>query len=260
MSDEATRLARKLAALPEPPMRARVLQEYLDGTDPAEAIHVLAEIQVQGRQGGPPFDVSLVALATILNREVLSYELLKDLYREAKDAGLDLLLELFFSGKEENTYNSRDEAQRDYTLGHRKWLARDTNRDVLARLLQDPEPDVMPNLLRNPRIIERDVVLLAARRPVDPRVLQHIFDSPRWITRYSVKRALVLNPYSPTSLSIRLLGLLTSRDQRLVSGISNLPAAVQRTAAKLLEQRKVSAREPDEPVALDLDEDEEEQS
>ncbi len=254
MPDEATRMARKLAALPEPAMRAHVLQEYLGGVDPAEAIHVLAEIQVRGRQGGPPFDVALVALATVLNRELLSYELLKDLYLEAKDAGLELLLELFFTGKEENTYNARDEAQRDYTLGHRKWLARDTNRDVLARLLQDPEPAVMPNLLRNPRITERDVVLLAARRPVDPKVLQHIFDSPRWIPRYAIKRALVLNPYSPTSISIRLLGLLTSRDQRLVQGISNLPRSVQHTAAKLLEQRQAS-RDPDEPSTLELDDD-----
>ncbi len=236
-SAEATRLARKLAALPEPAMRAHVLQEFLAATDPAEAVHVLADIQVRGRQGGPPFDVALVALATVLTREALDYEQLEDLYREAKAADLELLLELFFSGKEEHPYHSRDEAQRDYTLGHRKWLARDTRRDVLARLLQDPEPEVMPNLLQNPRITERDVVLLAARRPVDPKILQHIFDSARWIPRYSVKRALVLNPYSPTSLSIRLLGLLTSKDQRLVAGISNLPGAVQRAAAKLLQQR-----------------------
>lgn len=237
-NDEAPRLARKLAALPEPAMRAHVLQEYIGGTDPGEVVQVLAAIQVRGRQGGPPFDVALVALATVLNREMLDYELLEDLYREAKEAGLELLLELFLTGKEENAFRDRNDRQRDYTLGHRKWLARDTRRDVLVSLLQDPEVEVIPNLLQNPRIIERDVVLLAARRPVDPKILRCIFDSPRWITRYAVKRALVLNPYSPTSMSIRLLGLMTSRDQRLVRGISNLPQAVQNAAAKLLEQRQ----------------------
>lgn len=237
-SPETTRLARKLAALPEPAMRAHVLQEYLDHTEPAAAVQVLAEIQVLGRQGGPPFDVSLVALATVLTREMVPYEQLQGLYSEAKSAGLEQLLELFFSSKDEKEFvQPRDkQLQRDYTLGHRKWQARDTRRDVLARLLQDPEPEVIPNLLRNPKVTERDVVLLTARRPTDPQILQHIFNSPRWITRYSVKRALVLNPYTPSAISIRLLALLTRQDQRLVRSMSNLPPTVQQAAARRLKE------------------------
>ena len=233
-SKEATRLARKLAALPEHTMRAHVLHEYLNRAPLVEATRVLAEIQRHGRMGGPPFDVALVALATVLTQDMLHYELLARLYNEAKDAGLDTLRQLFFSSKDEPLAKMRDDLQRDYTLGHRKWLARDTRREVLAKLMHRPEPAVMPNLLRNPRVTERDVVLLAAKRPVDPEVLRLIFNSPRWIARYAVKRALVLNPYTPTDLAIRLLSLLTRQDQRLVRSLSTLPAAVPPAAALLL--------------------------
>lgn len=235
---EASRLARKLAALPEPAMRAHVLGELLGREEPEALVPLLDEVQWLGRKGGPPFDMALLALATVLSGETVSYEVRQGLYTAARRQGRRALMRLFFSSLPKPDTARRQGPPRDYTLGHRKWLARGTRREVLARLVHDPEPEVMPNLLRNPRLVERDVVDIAARRPVDPEVLRQVFDSPRWIARYAVKRTLVLNPYSPTELSLRLLGFLTRQDLKLVATMRNLPPAVQQAAQQLLEARK----------------------
>jgi hypothetical protein len=232
----ATRLARKLAALPDPIMRESVLTEHLNGADPRESVILLDEFLSLGRRGTPPFNIALLTLAETLSQQLLSYEQQAQLYAAAKEAGLVLLVQLFLSSQRSPEHAPADEKDRELTLGHRKWQARSTRREVLEKLLRDPEPEVLPILLQNERIVERDVVQLAARRPTLPQLQWLLFSSRRWLMRYAVKRSLVLNPYTPTDLSIRLLGFLNACDLRLVVNSPTLPDPV-REAARCLAQR-----------------------
>ncbi|MBW2530493.1 MAG: hypothetical protein JRI55_03385 [Deltaproteobacteria bacterium] len=235
-SRPALRLARRLTALPEPVMRERVFLEYLRGTEPSEAAAVMQEVCLLGREGGPPFNIALLTVASTLSRGEVSYELQARLYEAAKEAGLDDVMELLLSSQPSEVVFTRREEQLELTLGHRKWMARSTDRNVLDRLLAAPEPEVVQYLLENPRITEQDVVLLAARRPAYPEIQYEIFTSRRWIRRYNVKRALVLNPYTPTDLSLRLLRFLNRSDLRLLKTSPNLPQALRNTARRALEQ------------------------
>ena len=60
-------------------------------------------------------------------------------------------------------------------------------------------------------------------------VLRTVFDS-RWLARYHVKRALVMNPYTPGDLAVRLVATLTLPDVRLVANDPNLAAPVRAQA------------------------------
>lgn len=235
-SQPALQLSRRLAALPEPVMRERVLLEYLEGTEPGLVVQVLDEVYRLGREGGPPFNIALLTVASALSRGLVGYEMIARLYRHAKDADLEPVTELLLSGQSSPLEVPRREDQLELTLGHRKWMARSTDRDVLDRLLAYPEPEVIHNLLENPRITEQDVVLLAARRPAFPEVQYEVFSSRRWVRRYNVKRALVLNPYTPTDLTFRLIGFLNRRDLQLVATSPNLPAPLCNAARRLLER------------------------
>lgn len=235
-SPQSLELARRLAALPELEMRVQVLQKYLETHEPAEVVAVLAEVHSHGRRAGPPFNVALLSLVALLSGEQLDYELQARLYAAAKEAGLEALLALFYTSRQDAEVSARAaEVQRELTLGHRKWLARSTRREVIDRLLHDPEPEVVPILLENPRLVERDVVLLAALRPTVPEVQWQIFESRRWIARYAVKRALVLNPWTPTELSIRLLAFLNAQDLALVRSSPTVPEVVRDAARALAE-------------------------
>jgi len=106
---------------------------------------------------------------------------------------------------------------RPLSLGERKSLARRRDRNLLARALSDPHPDVVRILLDNPALTELDVVRLCARRPVQPEVLAQVFAHARWIVRYRIRLTLALNPHTPEAIALQLLPHLTAPDLRAVA-------------------------------------------
>jgi hypothetical protein len=137
---------------------------------------------------------------------------------------------------------------RPLTLGERKSLARRPDRDTMQRLIADPHPDVIHRLLRNPRVLEDDVVRLAARRPGRSEVLAEIARSTKWVHRPRVRMALVLNPATPVEIAARIAGLLLRPELELVAGAPHVPAAVRALCMEHLERRPPVERPGDEGV------------
>ena len=232
----ADALARKLAALPEPAMREVVLAEVLRGGAPDDLVPVMEEVVARGRAGGPPFDLALLALGGVLaSPDALPYERRATLYAAARDNGRYDLADLFLSagvGPEAAATAPLNVGGRTLTLGERKSLARGGRREMLDRLMRDPAAPVIRILLGNPRLTERDVVAIAARRPQLPEIQHEIARSRRWISRYSVKVALVLNPSTPTDLAVRLIGLLQLPELRQAATEGALSEIVRSAARR----------------------------
>ena len=115
------------------------------------------------------------------------------------------------------------------TLGERKALARGRDRFVLDRLLRDPHPAVIKNVLSNARITEDDVVRLAARRPTFPDVQAEI-------ARH-VGLARVQNPFTPPPSSVPVRALLVRPGADQVIAATDIPAIVRGAALDLLDRR-----------------------
>jgi len=128
-------------------------------------------------------------------------------------------------------------AGRTLTLGERKALARRPTRARIDKLFADPHPMVIRTLLANPKVVEDDVVRLAARRPNRPEILAEIAQSPQWSHRVRVRMAIVLNPDSPIDLAIPLLALLVRTELRLVRETEYLAPLLRATAGDLLARR-----------------------
>jgi hypothetical protein len=141
---------------------------------------------------------------------------------------------------------------RPLTLGERKALARGRDRFMIDRLLRDPHPAVIKNLLGNPRVTEDDVIRLASRRPTFPDVQTEIARSPRFGHRPRVRLAIVQNPFSPTSLSVPLVPLLVKQDLASVIAGTELPAIVRAAAIELLQRRPPLPRPASEGSDPDL--------
>jgi hypothetical protein len=108
------------------------------------------------------------------------------------------------------------------TLGERKSLARRNDRNLIARVMQDPHTDVIRILLENPKLTETDVVSLCARRPTSPEIQREVFNHPRWIPRHPVKLALVLNPYTPIDVALQIVPFLNEPDRKRVAEAQDL--------------------------------------
>jgi len=235
-----------LKSIREPTVRRLALAAMLAKGDPAAWVEVLAELlSYASRTDDADAQAAVDCLAHAVAAESLSYDARTGLYAAARAAGHSALARLFLDVSPATASNQELEAGleperpvrprgRALTLGERKALARSQRRDFLVPLLRDPHPDVVRILVDNPRLTERDVVTIAALRPAVPASLAVVAEHPRWSPRYTVKRALVLNPYTPTHLAVRLATTLRRGDLVEIARSSGLPGPLRAHAAELL--------------------------
>ena len=81
-------------------------------------------------------------------------------------------------------------------------------------LLRDTSPQVLMRLLTNPRIEDKEVLVLAKSASASSGVLQRIAKDRRWSTNYEIRLALVRNPQTPTPLALHMLETLREGDLR----------------------------------------------
>jgi hypothetical protein len=149
--------------------------------------------------------------------------------------------------------NPNDDRVPDYgrgrtlTLGERKSLARKSSRAMMDKLLLDPHPEVIRQLLRNPLVTEDDVLRLAAKRPNRPDVLTEIARSVRFIHRAPVRLAVILNPDTPLEIAGPIAGLLMRQELRLVAESTHVSPAVRALCLEHLERRPPGELEGGEP-------------
>ncbi len=143
---------------------------------------------------------------------------------------------------------------RPLTLGERKSLARGHDRGLLARVLRDPHPDVIHNVLGNPKITEDDVVTLAARRPLASPIMFEIARHTRWGSRRRVRMALVLNPSCPPDLAMPFIALLLRSELQQVAVATDVHPYIQSAALERLramrgitEKKRAPSEPPREP-------------
>ncbi len=249
-------LADKLKAIREPSMRRTAMAHLLsravddDGSIAEETVGAIDTALVAIQRGNLEHIIVADALAAALDTPALvSYEARAALYTAAKSRGSEEVARLFFESSPSTLDAQLLERElaperplhprgRPLALGERKTLARTHQRELLLQLLADPHPQVVEVLLENPHITERDVLVMASRRPSVPDSLSIVARSPRWRARYAVRRALVLNPHTPPHLSVRLLVMLRHKDQQLVAADANLPPTVRAQARDLVVLRR----------------------
>jgi len=136
-----------------------------------------------------------------------------------------------------------DAGLKETPLGMRKALARKPDFKLIQRIARDQDHRVIRHLLDNPRLTEKDVIHIGSTRPTSPKVLEVIYDHPKWIARYSVKRVIVLSPHSPLSISLRLLTFLTTEDLEEVREALDLRETLREQAQRIITEKvRLSSR------------------
>ncbi|NMB75500.1 MAG: hypothetical protein GYA21_10280 [Myxococcales bacterium] len=243
-------LLRTLRSLPELAMRREVLAERLVDLGPEESLAFLAEVVAGIPRRQPLCLCALEAVGETIasaGEKGPLYELLSDTYRLARERELPAVVNLFVSARAQRGPVAREDLPVDpdllrLPLGERKFLARGHNPLRLQRLLKDPDPAVLVNLLRNPSITEREVVNLAARRPTREDLQWEVHRS-RFGQRYRVRLALAQNPYSPPELVLKIIGFILKKDLRRIAGDGGLHPRVRAEAQRILEE-KAAKNEP----------------
>ena len=245
--DAAERISRLLGAIEDLELRARRAAEFLSELPEDEAVDALDELIRRTHQRRDPHSTALEGLLRGLHAFVP--EAVTARLRTAAEArSLQAVAALFTRSGAKKSFDLDkegwvDREMRARTLGERKALARGRDRDLLVRLAQDQDPMVVRNLLENPLCTEREALVAASRRPVRTAVLQEVFKSRRWATNRRVRKALAQNPYTPPSLAITALAILTAPDLREIASDPTVSSEVRVQARLLLAHRSGSPAE-----------------
>lgn len=248
-------LDRKLAHILDRRMRRVLVREALLGSPADEACAWIAASldRAPGPEGAS--DPLREALVDILSESPsaagegesapIPYALRRDLYGAAVARGADRLAALLRShpngGAPEPGASRLPREMEEIPLGVRRHLAKGDDRVMLEKLALDPDPLVVANLLRNPRLREGEVVRIAALRTVPASTLEAIAAAERWSTRLAVRTALARNPHCPVALAMRLIGMLPLATLRTLRSDPGLPEATMGQIDAELDRRRAGS-------------------
>ena len=238
---------RKLRAVAESTVRTALLGELVATAEADTAVQVLEDIGLAALQREPVASeivLSLMVPKTVFPDAARCLQL-ADLARER---GAVIALQWLWSAhdaqaaaaKRESTDTRRliDKTLASMTLGDRRALARRANRDQLMRLVGDPDPVVVKNVLNNPRTTESNVLAICSKRPTVTVALETVIASPAWVRRLSVRVALAHNPHMAAHAAVPLLvtlplpAIARLRDDEAISPSVRLAASRMLEAAK----------------------------
>lgn len=238
------RLGRHLQGVPDGPPRRLYLGRRLKAAPVLPLVRLLACAQREAALGNPDARVLFDLFGSLVSAKELEEEMLGSLTEGAEQLFEFGLLGVLNGERAEEVAPDwvpkiiprGSLAATGETLGRRKTLGRTATGDTLDRLLIDPHPEVIKNVLLNPRIKEAHVVRLASRAQASGAILQVVADS-KWRSRAQVRRAVVGNPKCPPGLACELLASLTRAELLEVAHDSRMHEDVRAAARALLEAK-----------------------
>ena len=250
------RLKRVLLSLPDLALRTSWLRDFLNHGSAHESATLLNALCEDNERAQPQAREAMLPVA-LLFASLGECRLLEQLRTQADGRHLLSLARLLRRAPPPVIHDrrARDLPVPDYgggrelTVGERKSLARSPNRRAFDKLLADPHPLVIRQLLENPRLVEDDVVRMTARRPARLEVLEAIAQHGRWLSRPRVRLSVLFNPGSPPALSMPLLAVCTRNELSEVLHHSESSPVLRSAALELLERLPpIRASEAPEPT------------
>lgn len=99
-------------------------------------------------------------------------------------------------------------------LGNKKTLAKKAAGNVLLKLLQDRDPEVVQLCLNNPHLVEGHLYKVISRADTVAETIRMIAMHPNWSNRSLIRFSLARNGHTPLALSVRFLKSMKIMDLR----------------------------------------------
>lgn len=122
----------------------------------------------------------------------------------------------------------------EMTVAERIKLALHGNRESRQILIRDPNRLIRRFVLQNPRVADDEIIAMCKNRTADDELLRVIADSREWTKNYQVRYALVTNPKTPLTISMRFLGGIGDRDIRAIAKSKNVSATIATQAKRIV--------------------------
>jgi len=120
------------------------------------------------------------------------------------------------------------------TVGERKTLARTAPRSLIGMLKAEAEPSVFSCLLRNPRLVEEDLIPLLTSDMTPVPILEAVASDRQWTNRYPVRLAIVRNARTPLRLRLHYLSRIQKNDLQVLAQAPHTAQIIRAAAERIL--------------------------
>jgi hypothetical protein len=127
------------------------------------------------------------------------------------------------------------------TVSEKVQLAFKGGRTERMILVRERNKLVCSAVMRNPRMSESEVEMIAGMRNVDDEVLRLVSSRRDWMSKYQILMNLARNPKVPIGVVVPLINRLTLRDLKNLKDDRGVAETVRQTARKLYQQRSQKA-------------------
>lgn len=122
-------------------------------------------------------------------------------------------------------------------VSHKIKLALKGNKEARGILIKDSNKLVSSAVLKNPRITDGEVQVIAGAKSSIEDLLRLIGANPQWMRSYQIKLALINNPKCPNQLSQKILPMLYDKDLSSLCKSRGIPSALKQSAERLKRAR-----------------------
>lgn len=105
-------------------------------------------------------------------------------------------------------------------------------------LIRESNKLVSSAVLKNPRITEGEVLMVAKSRTTSEELIRLILLNREWTKLYDMKKALVEHPRTPLQDAIRFMTFLSEKDLRDLAKSRNVTQAITNNARRILMSKK----------------------
>ena len=123
------------------------------------------------------------------------------------------------------------------TVSEKIKLATVGNREARNILIKDPNRVVIVAVMNSPKLKDEDVLSYAANRSLSEEVVNQISLKREWLQNYKIKLALIRNPKTHPTVSLKLLTHILEKDLRIIAKDKNVQPIVSRQALRELGKR-----------------------
>jgi hypothetical protein len=116
-------------------------------------------------------------------------------------------------------------------------LAMKGGREERIILVRDTNKIVALSVLKNARMTEGEVEMIAAMRNVSDEILRNVGINREWSQNYTVVANLVRNPRTPPSVSTNFVARLNNKDLKMIGGDRNVPEIIRKMAKRTFDLR-----------------------
>ncbi len=153
--------------------------------------------------------------------------------QQADDVDIDALMD-----EVERDGASKYQVAMDLRVAEKIKIGLTGDKEWRSILMKDSNKLVQGAVLKNPRITDGEVIMVAKNKSTSDEMIRLILLNKDWMKLYEIKKALATHPKTPMPRAIRLISMLNTKDLKDLMRSKNVSTVIAMTAFKEYESRK----------------------